>query len=168
MSPGSHCWKVLALTRLCLHRGDTVRPDAGTRQETKTRGADAPAERITPLAHLPEREPSATVHPPAWERRRRPGVEQGLGPGLCRHKQRPRLYAARRGSSGRGRPRAEPACHLQDRPPTRPPSAGGPQREPPPPGWASLHIGLTAVPASRPASRRCTSARRPVPAGRAG
>lgn len=40
---------------LALHPGgDTVRSDGGTRHETKTRGADAPVERLTPLAHLPQ------------------------------------------------------------------------------------------------------------------
>ena len=67
--------------------------------------------------------------------------------------------AVRKGSLGCGRPRAGPACHLQDRPPTRPLSAGDPQREPRSPSWASARLGLPAAPASRPARRRRTLAR---------
>ena len=73
--------------------------------------------------------------------------------------------AARRGSLGCERPQAGPACHLQDRPPTRPPSAEAPTKPepPPPPSWASTRFGFSAVSASRPAQPRLTPASPPGP-----
>lgn len=127
--------------------GDTVRPGTGMWQETKTRRAAAPAEMLAPLAHLPGREPKTTVPRLDWDLRPRAA---GPGPGPRRHAPRFHLFAPCRGSLWSGRPRAGPACHLQDGPPTPAPSAWASQRELPQLGRASPRFSFPVAPSSRP------------------
>lgn len=102
---------------------------------------------LAPLAHLPGREPQTTVPRLAWDLRQRAA---SLSPGPRRHAPRLHLFAPCRGSLWSRRPRAGPACHLQDDPPTPAPSAEASQREPPRLGRASRRFSFPVAPSSRP------------------
>lgn len=148
MSPGFHCWRVLAPVGLCPphrqghsphRRGQSAPPlRAGRRQRLPGPQHRQRCSLLSPTFPGESPKPRCLAQTGSYGGGRRVRTPRRAPPG------RPPVQ----GSAGAGGP--GPACHLQNSPPPRASFARALQREPPPLSPTAPRLGLPAAPTSRP------------------